>query len=252
MDVVYSIGPDDGTDYFNLRMSLRSVAKYAIHVGRVVIAGYRPKWLSEASVFYRSPGDRRLPKQANILNTIFDVIDAGLVRGEFLYSSDDHFLTRKVDFDAYPYYFKKDRLPTFDDVVRRDGIFKWKGYNRSLTDTRSLLERNGYGVVNFSGHVNTHMHTADAEEVRRLAHQTPVGKDGYEPTCLFMNVRQKRDRIAPTFREDRKIDVFDDPEAFERDIFSRDTFSVADCLDGNRKFKDEMLRLFPNKSRYEN
>lgn len=251
MDVVYSVGPEDGTGYFNLKMSLRSVARYAKHVGKVIIAGYRPNWLSDAAVFYQSPGDRRIPKQLNILNTILSVIDAGLVEGEFLYSSDDHFLTRKVDFDAYPYYFKKDKLPTFEDAVQKFGILKWKGYQRSLTDTRSLLERNGYGVTMFCGHVNTHMDTRDADEVRRLLSQKPVGRDGYEPTCLFMNIRQHRDPVVPTFRADIKIESFDGRDEFLGRALSDEVFSVSDELDGNQGFVEEMNALYPTKSRYE-
>ena len=50
-DVVYVVGkPDKCKDNYMLRASLRSIAKYGKNIGRVIVAGYPPDWLSDAVV----------------------------------------------------------------------------------------------------------------------------------------------------------------------------------------------------------
>ena len=50
-DILYIMGHGaDGVDNLPLRWSLRSLAKHASNVGRVIVAGHIPKWLSDEVV----------------------------------------------------------------------------------------------------------------------------------------------------------------------------------------------------------
>ena len=133
------------------------------------------------------------------------VIDAGLVEGEFLYSSDDHFLTAPADLAAWPFFYKADRLPSADELARLD--IPLNAYTRSIANTRAILDINHLEPRAWHGHVNTHMHAADAAAVRALVRSAPIAlrEYGFEPTCLFMAVRAARDKITPTFRPDLKL-----------------------------------------------
>lgn len=253
MKVLYSIGADNGDDNLVLRFSLRSIEKFATGCEQVIVVGCPPSWLTTEVVSLPVPPDPRRYKQQNILDAVLAAIDAGLVEGEFLYSSDDHFLIRPVDFDRFPYYYKSKELPTFDSVVSTSGLRGWAGVPRSLTQTRDLLLTHQYPAWNWSGHVNTHMNALDAAAVRSLVGKYRGAKFGYEPTCLFMNVRAARDSsLVGTYREDCKIDRFIGEQELLDEIGERDTFSIAGgLLSREPALLDWMYRMYPEPSRFE-
>lgn len=253
MKLLYSVGADSGDGHLALRYSLRSVERFASNCEQVIVVGCPPDWLSRSVVSLQVKPDARKYKQQNILDAILAAIDAGLVEGEFLYSSDDHFLIRDVDFDDFPYYYKADELPSFNEIVGRDGLRGWAGVPRSLTQTRDLLLANKYPARNWSGHVNTHLDTRDAAEVRRLVGRYSGAKYGYEPTCLFMNVRARRDpSLIGTFREDCKISKFTSVDDLLAEIGDSNTFSIAGgLLDREPGLQAFLEQMYPQPSRYE-
>ena len=208
IQVLYIVGPRSNPE--KLRYSLRSLVKFGQNLGRVIVAGYPPAWLLKPETCplkletFTCP-DVSTRKQINILNCILKVIDAGLVDGDFLYSSDDHFLTAPADLAAWPFFYKADRLPTVDELAGRNIPFT--SYTLSIANTRALLDLNHLEPRAWHGHVNTHMHAADAAAVRALVRSAPLAlrKFGFEPTCLFMAVRAAREKITPTFRPDLKL-----------------------------------------------
>lgn len=257
MDVLYVVGKGSKHDNDELRWSLRSIEKFGKNLGRVIVAGEPPEWLS-GEVIKVGIEDICKQKQKNIMNCVLSVIESGIVQGEFLYSSDDHFMTFDMDFDNYPYYIKRE-LPTMEKVVNvhDEKKEKFKPYWFSLSETRNVLKRNGYGTIDFSQHCNTHMHTDDYEEVVRLCEQKPEAILGYEPTCMFMNVRHKREpNLKLERRFDFKILEFKGIDDLSTKCGSRDSFSIDDCVftdkDGNDSgFRDAMYKLYSWKSRFE-
>jgi len=210
MDVLYIVGRDSLHDDIELRWSLRSLAQYAKGIGRVIVAGYPPAWLSDAvvriPVLDRSDGY----KHHNILAAImaaFEAKDAAgnyLVADEVLYSSDDHFLARPCDLDDYPFYFKAELLPRANDYRREP-----TAYQKSLIRTRKLLEAAGLEPRNWSGHRNTHLSRRDVPKVKELlalGERLGLGRFGYEPTCLFMAARAAREAVTPVMLPDLKME----------------------------------------------
>ena len=136
MDIVYVIGTESKHGNLELRMSLRSIAMYGMNKGKVIVVGAPPKWLSD-EVIKVNVEDKYVYKHSNILMCIEKVVDLGLVDGDFLYSSDDHFYCREVDFDNYPYYIKGPLRKRVDEL---DPFYN---YHKSLCDTRMLCEKHG-------------------------------------------------------------------------------------------------------------
>lgn len=253
MDVVYSLGWGSKNDNAELRWSLRSLEKYGKNLGRVIVVGNCPEWLSDEVIkMPRGKFSENGPKHDNILDAILAVIKAGVVSGEFLYSSDDHFLVKTTDLERFPYYYKRERLRSITDLLSSN--VARTGYRNSLADTRTVLEENGYGAKEYSGHVNTHMHCDDAEEVERLWKIPTKHGKGYEPTCLFMNVRaEKRHDFIPVFRKDLKITkpVLSKEDLMDK-VGNRETFSIGDgAFKGVSRLKKIMNEMFPDKSRFE-
>lgn len=260
MKVLYVLGKGSKHDNMELRWSLRSVEKHAKNA-EIVVVGEPPDWLNPETVKAVRYEDRFRTKHGNILDHILHAADDGLVSGEFLYSSDDHFFVKDVDFDDYPIWIRPGQLQKESDYGTRP-IAK---YQRSIIDTRKILEEFGYTTLVFHGHFNTHMNTEEIPAIRRMLEVEPAGRYGYEPTEMFLNTRTARESLDCVVRNDLKLGTFGGPEAMEKYIGSNDSFSISDSAfrkeigfnrDGSRIFVDSGLEaymnsLYPDKSRYE-
>lgn len=253
MDILYVIGTGSRHDNAELRWSLRSLEAYGTNLGRVIVAGYPPDWLSDEVTKVPLADDPSAGyKHVNILNCILEACRTGAVDGEFLYSSDDHFLVKPADLGSYPYFFKRERIRSEDEYAKTN--VSLTRYRRSLAETRAVLELNGYEPREWSCHANTHMDSADAAEVERLAAYAKGTMGfalGLEPTCCFMSVRHRRSPVTPVPRRDLKVKcVASGRELLER-IAERDTFSISDRVFDNPDFARGMDTWFKDKSKFE-
>ena len=245
MDIVYVIGKGSKKDNLELRMSLRSIDKYGTNVGRVIVVGAPPSWLSK-EVEQLQVADKYPYKHSNILNCIEAVVDEKLVKGDFLYSSDDHFYVKNTDFEKYPYYIKGDLRKAVDP---NDFFYK---YHKSLVDTRELCIRHGLPTKNYSQHCNTHMHTGVIEDISEILQESFLLPYGVEPTSIIMNAWQLRPDAPKTeHREDIKITKAYTVDGIKREIGERECFSIGDNV-----FKTGEIMQFFNweyggKSKYE-
>lgn len=245
MDILYIIGNGSLHDNLELRMSLRSISKYGSGIGRIIVAGKPPEWLSEEVVALDIP-DRYSYKHQNILHCIETVVDMGLVDSDFLYSSDDHFYVKPVDFENYPVFLKCDLRTT---VNKTDPYYQ---YHCSLYDTRRLCMKYGLPTVNYSQHCNTHMHSEVIKEIRDIIHESYKLPYGVEPTSIIMNAWQTRPGApAVQTREDVKILMADSIEDIYKQIGDRDCFSISDTVFGSRAITDFFQSEYSIKSIFE-
>lgn len=222
MDVLYVVGTGSRHGNIELRMSLRSIAKYGTGIGKVIVAGHPPEWLSR-EVVKVCVNDRYSYKHSNILSCIETAVDQGLVAGDFLYSSDDHFYCSDVDFDNYPYFVKGELR---NSVSPSDPFYN---YRKSLCDTNALCRKHGFPTRNYSQHCNTHMNAEVFKAIRPVVHESYGLRFGAEPTSLLMNAWQTFDDAPPvTKREDLKIVKAADLSDIWRQIGDRDCFSIGD------------------------
>ena len=74
MDILYVIGRGSQKNNLELRMSLRSICKYGKNIGKVIVAGTPPKWLSDEAEKLVVQ-DRYSYKHQNILLCIEKAVD---------------------------------------------------------------------------------------------------------------------------------------------------------------------------------
>lgn len=246
MDLLYFVGPEPVSKHGNqeLRWSLRSVAKYARNLGRVIVAGYPPDWLSDEVVRFPvedAPGDYKF---WCIWKKLFAAIDAGVVEGEFIASGDDHFYTAPFDTDKTPFYYRRRGILPLEEQQSGGG-----GYRRYLAATRDLLVRNGYPCRDCAGHCNFRIDTKDAPEVRRIVadYKGSLRYYGFDLASCFINVRSMREHIEWTFRKDHKVTSLDE----DKEAVSCGQFSCDDAAFNNPAFMSYMAREFGSPCRFE-
>lgn len=247
-DVVYSVRGGDGWD---LRMSLRSRAVNMAGIGRIIVAGEPPDWLSDEVVRVpcASPFDR---KQKNILHAVVTAIRAAGVRGTCLYSSDDHFVMAPFDAGALPWFSRCgfwSRFPTEASLLATGrALTPWRG---SMVATGDLLRRHGMSDENWSGHYDTHLRTEDLDDVLRLAEGWESTPFGYEPSSLFIAVARTKTGVRGTPIRDSKTWQDMDPAVCE--AFVRGSGGYVSVAESSRTpmFRRWMEARFPEPCRWE-
>lgn len=151
MDIVYIFRHSQQADW-ELRYSLRSVARYLPWVRKVWIFGDRPAWLAgDASAIEQVPHEylaRAWGLKVPVKNNFWLTFLASLIPElsyDFLWFADDYILLQEVA----PAEIAKIRA--FQDLatVKVRGRGLWKD---ALWRTHDTLVRLGYGTVNFECH----------------------------------------------------------------------------------------------------
>ena len=213
VDVLYVVG--DGSkdiDDLPLRWSLRSLSKYAADIGRVIVAGKPPDWLSDEVVAIYVEDEPGLRKQTNIALCAIKAARAAKLVRPFLYSSDDHYLlppkpTRigfrksepRHDFARWPRYYTGEIPQTAIEYICDTGQNPG-AYGASLIATRLFLHSQGLVASRRAClHLNTWWDPIDLDKaetlVRRGVKCSPLG---LEPSCVFNALwetrRQRKNR----------------------------------------------------------
>lgn len=209
MDVLYTVF-DRGRDGDNgdLRISLRSLAKYAVNIDNVIVAGKPPEWLSDSVMKVRIPPLAvRGYRYDTMMDGIVKAITMGAVSGEFLYAASDAVISSVTDMNEFPYLCRREKIMSVEDHVRNcKGGAVITRHKVALSDTRRLLERNRYDAIDFSGHFITRMDTKDLDEAVRLWLDDPHGEFGYDAPSLFSNIMMSRIRKDVMVVDTAKID----------------------------------------------
>ena len=164
MDIVYIIGKQKSdADNFELRCSLRSIAKYGINVDNVFIVGYVPDFVSDKVIgipFEQPyPGDTCDEKSANIMASVVRATMDPRVGNHFLVSSDDHFYTDYTDFDNYPIHLRKYTWGTGKNRTQLPDTHsdELPEYTKFLVDSCLRLKERNLPTYNFTLHRNMHI-----------------------------------------------------------------------------------------------
>ena len=247
MDILYILGKGSKHDNIELRMSLRSICKYGKNIDRVIVAGNPVDWLSDEVIKIPVP-DKYGRKHLNIMNCIQTIVDMGVFKGEFLYSSDDHFYVHPVDFNNYPYWIKSKELRS--KAIKGARCY---GYHLSLVQTRELLMRHGFPIMNFEQHANTHMHAKVIKDFCEIIDESYKLERGSPPTSLVMNiwVTQEYGPKELVRRSDIKIREANSAEEIRNIVGTRDCFSIGDSIFTTNAITDFFNQEYPDKCRYE-
>lgn len=247
MDILYIVGTGSKHDNIELRMSLRSICKYGKNVGRVIVAGYPPSFLSDEVIKIPVP-NKFQRKHLNLVYCIQQVVNKGVVTGDFLYSSDDHFYVKNVDFDNYPIFFKRTELRNHATPGE-----KHYGYHLSLKQTRETLEKFHLPIVNFEQHCNTHMNAEVIKESGELIEASYKMERGCAPTSLFMNAWMTRPGGPKTFskRSDIKMRAEKTVREIRERIGAAECFSIGDAAFSTPALMEFFKEEFPAPCKYE-
>ena len=217
-DIVYVLGQGaNEIDNRPLRWSLRSLAKHAKNVGRVIVCGYIPEWLSDEVVKIENPDIEPYGKSWQILSNIKTAVEKAGIDKPFLWSSDDHYLCKDVDVDVWPRYWRGVNLPSGE--MLRASKKRVGSYACVLAKTRSILERHGLSIRGVPLHLNSWADPRDVNAAWDFAQNfRNLTRDGYEQTCLInamFEKRMKESGITPEYtiyRQDEKVTAFPDCE----------------------------------------
>lgn len=257
MRILYAMGEDGGYEgkWREFRWSLRSLEMYArgsdgeVNVEPVVV-GCAPPWFKGQVLAMKDPCQR---KTRNLGAKVVAACRAGLVESEFMFSADDHFLTRPRDFETAPQYWKNPMLVSREDAKKRgDG----NNFTVSLYLAREVLLAHGMPAMDFSQHFNTYFHASDWRLVRELSNaalKLPDGDVGANFHSLFANawlLRNKGKRPL-VWKQDRKYPR-DTPDLMEPRRTDRLAgFSINDNAFKMRGFEAWMDAKYSARSRWE-
>ena len=268
VDIVYVLGKGSVADNYELRLSLRSLCRFGSGIGRVIVAGETPKFLSDEVIAVPCKDVNPGRKHVNILNAIKTAAEAVKMTRPFLYSSDDHFLSAPVDFRDYPIYcrfkankkgyvYNEEECRKIYKAYKEDPSAKLSAYNKCLVATRAMLESEGLLPLWTNWHGNTWMFPEVLDEARELCERNRTKfktKMGYEPT-LVVNALHARDVLGKggklnleLLRRDVKSGKYNIIKLFAA---SEGRFSVSDVAWLDSSFRAFMEGMFLTPCKYE-
>lgn len=246
MTLMYIVGTGSKHDNIELRLSLRSVAKFATGVTRVIVVGNPPDWLSDDVQRIEIKHDIALSgrNRAITMNVLEGVRRADL-HGDFVLGIDDVFLLEPVDFTSMPTFAAAEHLPSVNPTGGSWGA--------AMVECGEWLRNHGYRDVNFMTHAHIRMN-ADVilrhfDEIERtaLTNETVRGLDilSLVGNMTYADLSQGLVRdFRPRFRCDFKLAKFDLTGV-------GDSFSISDKIFTDPKFIDFMNDNFGWPCRYE-
>lgn len=180
MDVVYTLGT--GSEHFDweLRMSLRSWARFFPSLGRVWIIGHCPAWIDARSIRYIPfPDSYTHNKDANLIAKLLRAALEPDLTDDFIFCSDDQMLLQPCTLgDFQPWH--RGNLAT----KREWPSDKW---HRRLHATMCVLHGRGLPVLDFEGHIPYRLTKAGC---RRFL-EYPFGEgNGFTVMTLYHNANR--------------------------------------------------------------
>lgn len=213
-------------DDWELRISLRTLEKYAKNMERVFIVGKRPAFIQ--NVLHIPCGDPYQPSNNHFLK-VFAAIDGG-ISDNFLLMNDDFYMMKPFDVEKYPYFVRG----------KMDLIEKPSTYQKMLNNTLNYLKSKGYkDVWHYGCHCPIIYNKENFLQLKHIFESVRNQVVGLSPRILYGNMFVK------------KHVIIQDPKMHE-DVLMK--VNQAGCLSSSNKCREVLTALrkqFPNKSRWE-
>ena len=234
-------------DWFDLRCSLRSVARSGRKVDKVWVAGDCPDWLSDeiTKLPFKQPVSNPKnfkDKHRNLQETLRYISTQEEIPEEFIVGFSDVFLTKPVDFSSYPYYAKVTKNGL--DLPASGG----DDYSRSLRSTRAFLEEKELPIRYTTFHRFMRINKQSIKDSETLFDEVIERDIDVEPFCLVGNVMISKTEIVLTPVVDYKI--------WKGDEWWKSSPEVTDCFSirtiGYGPLQLLLESKYKNKCKYEN
>lgn len=247
MDILYIVGKNSKCNDFELRCSLRSLAKYGRNIRKVYVVGNCPDWLSDEVVKlpcedYNKETYSCIPKAQNIAKKVLYALDNSDIGEDFLISMDDHFYTKPTDFDNYPFYARK----TYG-YARITASGKCSGeYNQFIRSCGEYLVSIGLSDYNFALHRNMRMSRTAINGCRDIIDNCIKNNIPFETFVLAGNYAFTKGLCIPTIVKDNRL--LNGQQWFKTGLDH--VFSTADFTVGSGLYL-LIKQLYPKKCKYE-
>jgi len=242
VDVLYAVGTESRFRDFELRFSLRCLARHARNLGRVVVAGHVPDFVGGDAIAVPCGDEHGKKKALNIFQKLRNGMDAAGLDRPFLFSADDHFITADADLAAWPRYERGTAHDAFSDVAVPTA------YHWMVRKTGLALLKRGYPDLLTVWHGNMWVAPDCVGEAWEMASDPSSHWLGRETFVLLHNV-EKRKRPETEFSH-LDADVRGDGlDSLLADTKRTGCHSTGPMLDD--RVRAWFKRTYPDKCRFE-
>jgi hypothetical protein len=233
MTMLYIIGK--GSIHYNeeLKFSLRSVERVCPEIKRLIVAGEPVQFLSDKVEFIpiaEAVGNKEYCIAQKVLKA------CEFIKGDFIFMNDDFFFTRKQDWSLN---YAKPELKALSKFGRIEH------YQKAIDDTKKYLQSLGYSTYHFDVHTPI---VYNSEKFKALAphfEKSKLSSNGFVVKSLYGNIYG----LEPCFYEDVKLNRMESTDDYR---MAKETHCIS-CSDGSwhQGVRAYLLKMFPNKSKYE-
>ena len=248
MDLVYMVRRGDKNE--DLKMSLRSIDKFAPSFDNVRIFGYKPTWINDSVKYVPTRQLDRIGKWKNCQTNLLAVCSDPSVSENFILMNDDFILTRPIqDWNESLNKVKN----TFEEQIEEyKRVGPDTGYTRFFSESLDFTKKiSGKNIVmNFELHIPMIFNKTKLLNMLEMEEIKSFMKDNW-----VMFYRSLYGNIYTDIKETMK-DVKIYPATEDSDKFDTEWISVDDNIIGWESWAPKLNKylnnLFPNKSRFEN
>lgn len=228
-DIIIPLCKGSVKDNIELRYALRAIQKHLSGYRNIYIIGEKPGWLQNAIHIPMRDLHFSENKCRNIYNKIMAACALPQLSSDFLFFSDDHFLTADIEASQFPYHHK--------------GPLTMEG--RGKEDTYGFLLNNTLQLFPGTNNYNIHGPILYNKE-KFMAMQIPWKPYGFGIKTVYCNIYN----IEGSYYPECKISQALKSNAIMEIIKDRMYFSIS-----NRAFDGEIRKVFemlyPEKSKWE-
>lgn len=237
LDILIPLGKGSVWQDNELRFCLRSIEKFLSGYDNIFIIGQKPEWLTGVIHIPHTDLQQSRFRDYNIYLKVIAGCHDERLSDDFLFMSDDHFITKKFHADALPYYYCGQLVDYLYDNPRK------MPYVNVLLNTYKYLNGLNKPTLNF----NLHCPIIYNKEKFSTVFPQPWPEYGFALKSIYCNILN----IEGKYYEDLKIKEDATLQDVEKLIADRYFFSIADSAIRRGNMKTILPILFPSPSKYE-
>lgn len=253
IDFVIPLGRGSHFKSCELRYCLRSLAKHAKGIRRVVVIGHDPKFLSKHVLLLKCP-ELPIAKEARIATKIEWAFNNADLSDEILFGNDDYFFLKDFDARTVPYFQRSTLLQAATSRGDTPPNTPWNPspIQRVFKATHDVLTEHGLPTINYEMHCPIrYRRSVYCEDLKPLWEAGRKSLTGFAPRSVYANY-VLGDEPGPRGR-DMKLKRYLGEAAFAKrlaDEPDRFCLSYGDqpIYDG---FEVWLYNRFPTKCRFE-
>lgn len=240
-DIVFTLGNGSKSNNDELRIALRSIARYAVNLGRIwIVSDCVPVWTQNVNLIH-APDTHKANKDANLFDKILKVANHPHISERFLFWSDDQVLLTFCDLNTIQPVKNTYGIQHFNAIHEKG---KW--IQRLI---RTLEDAQAHGVT-ADHHCDTHTpqpHTKSGVK-RALENCDYVANIGY---CINTLIYGRLGIVPEVLQQNVKLTLENKQKNYQLDESKKQFLGYNDSafLNGLRQ---QLFARFPHQSKFEN